>query len=192
MAATNLAWIDLETTGLDAHLDPILEIGLIITRARPPFETVATYEAVIAPDEDEWYTRMNSFVREMHTGNNLLNDIESHGRALSDVEEEVVSLFKEYGRPHNYMLAGSGVSHFDHRFINAQMPILAKWLQYPSLDVGVIRRALGFSGRSDLDAFGQTFATVNDKPHRGLDDVADHLNEFRAYSKMFEGIPQDV
>jgi len=183
------AWIDLETTGIDDRLDPILEIGLIITRTTPPFKTVVAYEAVVAP-EGNWRDRMDDFVLDMHTGNNLLNDIESHGRLLADVEQEVISLLKEHGRPHNYMLAGSGVSHFDRRFIASQMPGLEKWLQYPNMDVGILRRALKFSGRRDLDAFGQTFAISTDKPHRGLDDVADHLNEWRVYAEIFAAIPQ--
>lgn len=190
--AKYLAWVDLETTGVDEFADPILEVGLIITSAEPPFDELGTYEAVIDPNPTRfpgWRDRMNDYVTKMHTTNGLLADIASHtAKAPERVQQEMILALASVGREHNFMLAGSGVGHFDRRFLHAQMPEFEGWLQYPNLDVGVIRRAFAFAGRSDLDAFGQTFETKNDKPHRGLADVRDHLNEFRAYATMFANI----
>lgn len=191
--AKYLAWVDLETTGTDEHSDPILEIGLIVTEAERPFDVLGEYEAVVDPDPARfpaWRTSMVPFVQEMHTKNGLLADI-SGGRAKSirKAEAEATMVLANIGREHQFMLAGSGVGHFDRRFLHAQMPAFEGWLQYPNLDVGVLRRAFMFAGRGDLDAFGRTFESKDDKPHRGLADVADHLNEWRAYADLFNSIP---
>lgn len=183
-----LAWIDLETTGLNQYDDSILEFGVVVTRVNPPFDEVASYEAVIMPEDPHWMDRMDSFVLAMHTRNGLIADIEQGGRSLHDIEDELLALFKSHGRAHNFMLAGSAVAHFDRRFIIEQTPRLNKWLQPPSVDVGDLRRMFKFCGRRDLEAYGETFQD-GDKPHRGLADVRDHLNEFRQYASIIQSIP---
>jgi len=192
--AKYLAWVDLETTGVNEHTDPILEVGLIVTKANAPFKELASYEAAIEPNParfPEWRGRMNSYVTEMHTKNGLIHDITvGNAKSAKEVEQEMILTLAEVGREHNFMLAGSGVGHFDRKFLATQMPEFTGWLLYPNLDVGVIRRALSLSGRPDLDAFGQTFTSKNDKPHRGLADVGDHLNELRIYAELFAEIPR--
>ena len=182
------AWIDLETTGLDKYDDPIIEIGLVVTRVAPPCDEVDSYTAVALPADPHWTDRMNTYVLDMHTRNGLIADIEREGRPLQDIEHEILSVFMRHGRAHNFMLAGSAVGHFDRVFIAEQMPKLNKWLQPPCLDVGVLRRALKFSGRRDLEAYGETFQDGG-KPHRGLADVRDHLNEYRQYTSIIQSIP---
>lgn len=185
------SWIDLETSGLDERLDPIIEIGLVLTKVAPPCTEVAFFEALIKPEDSTWTDRLDPIVLQMHTDNGLLDEVEANGRPLREVELDIINLLYSLGRPHNFMLAGSGVGHFDRRFIQAQMPGFNKWLQYPCLDVGVFRRGFKFCGRSDLDAFGQTFLG-SDKPHRGLADVRDHLNEWRQYASVIQSIERDV
>lgn len=185
------AWVDLETTGLDEIENPIIEIGLVITEIAPPCRELDSFEAVILPADPEWEMTLNDQVHRMHTVNGLLEDVHAKGRSIRDVEHEILALLMKYGRPHNYMLAGSGVGHFDRRFIKAQMPGFDKWLQHPAMDVGVIRRMLKFCGRADLDAFGQTLDGAADKPHRGLPDVRDHINEYRQYASIIESLPKE-
>jgi oligoribonuclease (3'-5' exoribonuclease) len=192
--AKYLAWIDLETTGVSEHNDPILEVGMVITESKAPFTELGDYEAVIEPNPTRfpnWRGLMGSYVTEMHTKNGLIHDITTGAaKSAARVEQEMIAALSEVGREHQFMIAGSGVGHFDRKFLATQMPEFCGWLQYPNLDVGVIRRAFSFCGREDLDAFGQTFATKDDKPHRGLADVRDHLNEMRAYAELFDTIPQ--
>jgi oligoribonuclease len=191
--AKYLAWIDLETTGLSEHDDPIIEVGMVVTASSAPFNEIDAFEVVVEPNPTrfpEWRGRMNGYVRTMHTKNGLLADFAiGLSVPVADAEQQMIEVLSGIGRQHSFMLAGSGVGHFDRKFLQQQMPEFDKWLQYPNLDVGVLRRAFSFSGRGDLDAFGQTFASKGDKPHRGLADVRDHLNEFRAYAELFAAIP---
>jgi oligoribonuclease len=185
--AKYLVWVDLETSGIGEYSCPILEVGLILTGAQAPFEELATYESVVVPDDQKfpyWRFKMTPAVVQMHTKNGLLEEVtQDGGKAIETVDQEVASLLAPFGRSHSFMLAGSGVGHFDRKFISAQMPKLSKLLQYPCLDVGVWRRGIEYAGRPDLVAFGRTFED-NGKPHRGLPDVRDHLNEWRTYAAL--------
>jgi oligoribonuclease len=186
--ATHLLWLDLETTGVDESADPILEIGAILTSIEPPFAELAEAQVVTGAGLDpDWRDRMNATVLEMHTGNGLLAAVAESRSTVADAAQRIIAqLLEPHTRPHRVLLAGSGVGHFDRRFVAAQMPALDAWLQYPCLDVGVIRRGFGIVGRPDLvPASGQGAA----KPHRALEDARLHLTEWRHYALLFEDIP---
>jgi oligoribonuclease len=189
-----LLWVDLETTGLDEQADWILEVGAVVTEAVPPFDEVATFSALVKPATPHWKDRMGARVVEMHARSGLLADVEAKATAsIAEVDRALVEVLKGTGaKKHDFMLAGSGVAHFDSRFIARQMPETAAWIRYPVLDVGVLRRALIFAGRGDLTAAGTTYAgdAFADKPHRGLADVMDHLAEFRRYAHLFTLLPE--
>jgi oligoribonuclease len=192
MGATikHLIWCDFETTGRSWTQDWIIEIGIVITEASIPFKEVAEYSDVILPDGANWRDRMDSIVLDMHTENGLLDDIDTGGVPLRQVEQDLINLLSTIGRPHSFMFSGSAVSHFDRRFLIEQMPGLNRWVQPPSFDIGDVRRAFKYAGRSDLIAYGETFQG-GEKPHRGLADVRDHLNEWRRYASLIESIERD-
>ena len=73
-------------------------------------------------------------------------------------------------------LAGSGVSHFDRRFIRRYWPSLDRKLAYAMFDVGVVRRFLREWGLGLLPPeYAETRApTIG---HRALSDAEDHRQE---------------
>lgn len=172
-----LGWLDLETTGTDEREDHILEVGFTLTDlVGVPKWAMAR---VINPEEEHWNFRMNPTVTNMHYKSGLIDDVDQSERTLPSVEEELMfHLNQQNVLKHEIMLAGSGVGHFDKRFVDAQMPKLAKWFAYPVMDVGVIRRFLRFAGAEHL------IPQVGDKPHRALDDLNLHLAEYRHYLKL--------
>lgn len=184
-AAPYLCWIDLETTGLDPHADPILEVGAIITEATAPYPAMDSLSCVVLPDGPSWSHRFPPRVLQMHTENGLLADVFDGGIPIGDVERDLVGILGNFGSRHDFVLAGSGVAHFDRAFIAAQMPTLDKWLRYGTLDVGVLRRTLeSFVGVEALLAQGLEVGTVgSDKAHRGLADIESHLAELRFYAE---------
>jgi len=192
MARKFLLWVDLETTGTDENRDPILEIGAVVTNTNYPFGEVAAFESVVDPGTVTWQARLGDYVREMHTKNGLLDDIAAgKGCDIQNAEATIIQLLRQLGQPHQFMLAGSGVGHFDRRFIATQMPKLDGWLSYPNADVGAVRRFVTFAGRGDLVSAGTTYEgdAFKDKPHRGMDDVRDHIAEARVYCEMFRSLP---
>lgn len=187
-----LLWVDLETTGTDESRDPILEIGAIVTDNAYPFHEFGAFETVVDPGTVTWDARLGDYVREMHTKNGLLADIEAgKGCDIQTAESAVIDVLRQLGEPHQFMLAGSGTGHFDRRFLAEQMPKLHGWLSYPNADVGNLRRFIKFAGRDDLTRAGLTYEgdAHKDKPHRAMDDIRDHLAEAVAYCEMFRSLP---
>lgn len=176
---THVAWIDLETTGTDEDRDPILEVGLIVTDMK--FRKLRTMSWVIRPDGlDALQANADPYVQKMHKDNGLWEACAQLGRLLDEVDLEVANFLVSVGSG-PFALAGSGVAHFDRRFIAAQMPLLDKRLTYWSLDVGVVRRFLTSAGRPDLVPEAGKGAN---KPHRALDDIELHLIEGQHYLRV--------
>jgi oligoribonuclease len=184
-----LLWCDLETTGVEEDLDEIIEIGALITDF--DFNVLGPrFSRIVEPSERALGRLMkNPTIRKMHTDNGLLDEILSSGNAKGPLRAEmdmhswmddVINLKTRKGPVDKYrfMLAGSGVGHFDKRFIKTYLPRIDKLLAFPILDVGVVRRFLRFSGVQFPAA-----PEANNKNHRALDDIELHLEEARFYKE---------
>lgn len=132
--AGNLAWIDLEMTGLDAQNDVIVQAALIVTSAdlRPLEEfscDIWQPEAALA--------KMTPFVRDMHEKSGLLPRI---GRSRIDVSAAERMLLERIAGwcPFPATLCGNSIGQ-DKRFIERWMPGLAGYLHYRVLDVSSIK-----------------------------------------------------
>lgn len=200
-----IAWLDIETTGTDEVLDPILEVGIAVTGEDYPFEVVDTISVVVAQPDGAWQRRLEAddYVRQMHLDNGLAVDVRAateDGGPLPGVAQDMLIGFLDQHEPkaRRMKLAGSGVGHFDRRFLHAQMPLLEARFHYSNIDVGVIRRTMELIGRADLVPLPEQTRVVADFrqgskdtliPHRGLDDALAHLEEFRRYCATFLAIP---
>jgi len=187
---SKMLWLDLETTGTDREHDLILEIGYVITTYEWPFTEITRGELVINQPRLDMLD-MATVVIQMHTDNGLFDDSRASTIQHDEAEKMLCDVLAQYDHKHGYILAGSGVGHFDKGFLDKQMPDLAKWLRYYVIDVGVLRRTLGAIGRTDLINFGNTFADPTVKPHRGLADVLDHLHEYRTYAAILRSANAD-
>lgn len=131
---TRLAWIDLETTGLDPLNDRILEVACIVTDVEPRggCSEVARYEAITDAARRVEFETLDPVVQVMHTTNLLWDASLVRGRSIGDIENELVE-FLETHAP-RAQLAGSTVS-FDRSFLHSWMPRAARVLHYRNLDV---------------------------------------------------------
>jgi oligoribonuclease len=184
-----LLWLDLESTGLDtSNGDEIIEIGCILTTA--DLRVLGEFEAVVKPSADARVRLSNNqFLVDMHTKNGLLDEI-NDGLPIDQIEldllhwldslgAEVCWLTPWYPVGQKLTLAGSGVGHFDLPTVRVHMPTLANHLNYYVIDVGTIRRA------HDM-WIGTPVSAANDaKTHRAIDDVRCHLEEAKAFAKMW-------
>lgn len=178
---------DIEATGLDENLDGLLEIACIgVTR---DLEEIFRYRSLIHPTPAQWERlQNNTFVKQMHTDNGLYGELVA-GMANStlpgviDVEAELTRLITEHSDPDDKAkLAGSGVAHYDSRFLNKYMPNLMGLL------APAPRRAsdIGYSRILFNDLTGIDLTSVNeDKTHRAMDDAECHLAEYRAFRDLF-------
>lgn len=195
---THIAWLDLETTGLEPNLGEILEIGIVLTDT--DLNTVAEWAWLVLPKQLD-VLALHPVVREMHTANGLIREITllnekrwegylNHGYDIAGREREVEEWLRlnvadiEYGK--TVALGGSGVSHFDVRWLQHHAPTLAKLFYRSTEDVGVIRRFItDVVKRPELVP-----PETRNLNHRALDDARQHLAEARHYRKLFGAIAE--
>lgn len=179
----HLLWCDLETTGSDEANDSIIEVGCVLTTY--DLTELGDFTAVVKP-EPLGLGRMlqNEVVRSMHEKNGLLadvlaaNDEDRPHKVVQRLLHWLDCIGAEQGK---LVLAGSGVGHFDRRFIARYMPQLHKALRYWVIDIGVIRRA------HEMWVGPDPFRHNDGKTHRALDDVRCHVAEARSFRGLWLG-----
>ena len=181
-----LAWIDIETTGLDPLEDKLLEVACIVTT-----------QSLEEINRDEWQLKFtgqdasNRFdharepiphiVYQMHKESGLWSDC---GR--SDLlEHEWVEEFEEFLQDclnvndwaTKFVMAGSGVARFDYTWFQFNYQRLLEKFTYYCFDVGVIRRGLVLVDLIE-SLENKTLA------HRAMMDIEDHIEEWKYYKGL--------
>ena len=174
-----IAWFDLETTGSKSD-DAIIEVGFAITD-RDLNEVDARSWVTTTLAINFLLTRMEPIVRSMHEKNGLLDALMFTGDFISDVDREVSDILFEYGKGQHVPFAGSGVSHFDRKYIRRDMPKTDSLLSYWALDIGAVRRWLQVWG---IETPGSELHGA--KTHRALDDVREHIAEAKAIRNILQ------
>lgn len=180
---THLLWCDLETTGTDEQRDCIIEIGCVLTT--PDLTEIAEFHTLVAPTaEGLGRLYLNPVVRKMHMNNGLLAELDDGEHSQAHVVDVTITswLVRSGVGKVRPMLAGSGVSHFDRRFIRRWLPMLDARLAYPMLDIGVIRRAHAMWVGTEVST------AYESKTHRAMDDIRCHLAEAAAYRDLWRGM----
>ncbi|MFZ5891983.1 MAG: oligoribonuclease [Myxococcota bacterium] len=170
-AASNLVWLDLEMTGLDAQRDVILQAAIVITTAAlEPLEEFAC---------DIWQPasaleRMSPFVRDMHEKNGLLARVASSRIDLFAAEKQLLDRITGWCT-YPALLCGNTIGQ-DKRFIDQWMPGLAGYLSYRSVDVSSIKMlAKLWYGDAAM------YAKPTDAEHDALFDVKQSIAELAHY-----------
>jgi oligoribonuclease len=182
MSETRFVWCDLEMTGLDPNTNVIIEMGLIITG--PDMKPIAEFEAAIWQPE-EALSRMEPYVRDMHTKNGLLDRVRRSDMSLRMVEKEATKLLLQHCEYGEGILAGNSI-HMDRAFLVRHMPGFERALHYRMVDVSslkVLTRAWypNAPGRSKVDA-----------THTVLSDLRASIAELAYYQQTFFKSPEDV
>lgn len=173
--ADRILWLDLETTGNRPH-DDIIEIGAVMTdislRALGTFE--ATYRTHLTLDD------LGDTVARMHVGNGLWEAVTMSPRFAEDGEQRVLDFVREFVSPRDVVpLGGSGVSHFDRRYIDRTWPRVSRALTYWAYDIGSVRRFARLAG---------IYPPIQGaKSHRAMDDVLSHIEEARWFLSHWGG-----
>jgi oligoribonuclease len=156
-SATNLAWLDLEMTGLDAQADVILQAALIITDAQ-----LNVLEEFVCDiwQPDAALERMVPFVREMHE--------------TTVAERKLIERVAGWCT-YPAVLCGNTIGQ-DKRFVDRWMPGLSGYLSYRTLDVTSLK-LLAKTWYGD--------GAVYDKPQKGehdaLVDIKNSIAELSHY-----------
>jgi len=164
-ALENLLWLDLEMTGLNYKRDRIIEIACIVTDK--DLNILAVGPNLPIKVSRFKLSRMDEWNKIHHKESGLVQRIREAGVPVKKAEKMVLDFVKEFCVEGKTILAGSSV-HVDKRFIDKDMPHLAKYLHYRILDISSIRE-LSKRWYPDLEEF------KGKDSHRALDDIEESI-----------------
>lgn len=179
----SLAWIDLETTGLDPSLETILEIAIVIT------DDALVELAHLRADTNEAKFRalsaLDPYVQNMHMQNGLWCESLASQATLAEVDVRCAAWLREWfgdaiaapqskDRP---KMAGSSV-HFDRDFMRVHMPRTFALFSHRIYDVSSINEFAQRAVHSVYEGRPRDAGTV----HRAMPDILHSINVGRHYA----------
>ena len=168
-----LVWIDCEMTGLDLGADALVEVAALVTDSE--LTVIGGGIDLVVTPPAEALAQMDPFVREMHTGSGLLEQLEG-GVALEEAERQLLEYLgahcPEGTRP---PLAGNSVGT-DRAFLARDMPALDGHLHYRIVDVSSIKE---LARRWYPRAYYNSPRKAGG--HRALADIRESIQELRYY-----------
>ncbi|MBR3131591.1 oligoribonuclease [Candidatus Saccharibacteria bacterium] len=174
MKRAKLLWIDLEMTGLDPEKDRILEVAAIATGW--DLESIKTYEGIVKVDKNIIEERMvGEFWEKNANSYKTLVAQNANGKPIQDIETDLLHFLDDNFGDIVY-LAGNSI-HQDRKFIDREMPELAKRLHYRMLDVSAWK--IYFE-----NALDKKF--IKPENHRALSDIEGSINELKYYLGMIK------
>ena len=173
-----LVWIDLETTGLSVKKDKIIEIAVLVTDTQLNLLDENGYVGFInITDED--ILLMDDIVKEMHTGNGVIEMCKKSSFVLEDIDKEAVEYISKFVSRNEAPLCGTNIA-FDRSFIEYHMPLLTDYIHYRNIDVTTVKQ-LSQIWRND------TYKNPEETTHEALDDIKQSIEGLRYYkSKIFD------
>lgn len=182
-----LPWVDTETFGLNEHMDPIIEVGIILTDQDL---AVIDYQNWLCwgPAHENAYDRLireaeagskdARFVLDMHRKSALFDEASEDGNLMFAVEKEICSWLEDKGAT-DAPMCGSSV-HYDQRFFREQMPNLMDKFHYRIIDTSTIKE---LCRRYNPPVFARV--PPKNEEHRALPDLHETIEEFRFYKDNF-------
>ncbi|HWZ90605.1 MAG TPA: oligoribonuclease [Polyangiaceae bacterium] len=170
----NLAWLDLEMTGLDAQNDVILQAALIVTNAN--LEPLEEFVCDIW-QPDEALARMTPFVRDMHETTGLTARVRASKLDLGAAERKLMERVTGWC---NFpaILCGNSIGQ-DKRFVDRWLPGLSGYLSYRTVDVTSLKiLAKLWYGDSSV------FSKPTQGEHDALVDIKNSIAELSHYRSL--------
>ncbi|MFI5306708.1 MAG: oligoribonuclease [Polyangiales bacterium] len=171
----NLAWLDLEMTGLDPERDVIIQAALIVTNR--DLQPLDEYSCDIYQPDDA-LSRMSPFVRDMHQKNGLIERVRASRVDLREAQRQLLSRVAALcDQP--AVLCGSSV-WVDRTFVDRHMPGLAGYLHYRMVDVSSVKILV-----ERWYGSGAVYLKPTAGEHDALVDIRNSIAELRHYRALF-------
>lgn len=170
---TNMIFLDLETTGLHAATDQILEIGILPVDVNLEPLDVGWSSLVYSSIR---YTSWVEAVQEMHVESGLWQDLQTAGYDAPDVSQvarEAIAYCEKFAERNELPLSGSSIE-FDRKFLEISMPKLNNWFHYRNANASSMK-----------EFFRRWFPDMPEHPksknHRALQDCYDSVSQAKWY-----------
>lgn len=171
-----LAWLDLETTCLNPTHGFILEIATLITD--DDLNVLHEGPSIVINRPNVAASILDSVVREMHTKNGLLADVDKSTCFLMEAVDKTIAFFLSVAPAEEWKkvpLAGSSV-HFDRYWIKYWMSQLENMFSYRNVDVSSVKELCKRWAPAVCDGRPRGEAA-----HRALPDIYASIEELKYY-----------
>jgi len=132
----NLAWLDLEMTGLEPDRHTILEIATLVTDSQ--LRVLAEGPSLAIHQGESVLQDMEPWSRETHSRSGLLDRVRHSSLSMAEAEEHTLNFLKKFCPPGKSPLCGNSVGH-DRRFLARYMSDLQRFLHYRNIDVSTLK-----------------------------------------------------
>lgn len=173
-----MLWVDIETTGLDAQEDQILQIACILTSCKDDNQ-VYSIEYTINHDQHT-LDNMSEWCKKQHKESGLYDQVLRSNCQLQDVEKHVILCLNQHLKVMDKVyLAGNSV-HFDKKFIDNHMPLLSARLSYRIIDVSTIAILCN-------NIAPELYINRPQKTHchTAMQDILESIKEYKYYKTVF-------
>jgi oligoribonuclease len=177
----NLAWIDLEMTGLAPDTDRILEIATIVTDR--DLNVLAEGPVLAVRQSEDALAGMDAWNQRTHGGSGLVARVRSSTVGEAEAARQTLAFLAEWVAPGASPMCGNSICQ-DRRFLARWMPELERFFHYRNLDVSTLKEL------ARRWAPGVLAGLTKSSSHQALDDVRDSIRELRHYrEKLFLPTP---
>ncbi len=171
-SALNLAWIDLEMTGLNPDRHVIIEIATVVTD--PDLNILAEGPNLALRRSKEEMASMEAWSARTHGASGLLDRVRESNMDVADAQRQTLDFLRDWIPSGASPLCGNSVHH-DRRFLRREMPDLEAYFHYRIVDVSTLKELVRrwYPGE----------ASPSSKPeaHLARDDVLESIAELRRY-----------
>jgi oligoribonuclease len=180
-SAPLIAWIDVETNGLDARENMLLEVACIIADFDFNIIHEAGYQSVIHYPTS--YVEIikehtDPYVVDMHEKTGLWDRLKD-GVDLELVDDQLLAYLSEHIPEKGTAVLGGNSITLDRNFLQANLPKSFAYIKYQSIDVTTI--AILAKQWYNEEAYPKQYA------HSALSDITESINELRYWrAKVFK------
>lgn len=174
--ASNLMWLDMEMTGLDADKERIIEVAMIVTDS--DLNVLAQSPVLVVHQSDALLEQMDEWNTATHQRTGLTERVKASTLTEAEVEAQMLAFMQQYVPEKTSPMCGNSV-HQDRRFMQKYMPQLEAYFHYRNLDVSTLKE---LAKRWNPDV---AKGVVKKGAHQALADIEESIAEMRHYREHF-------
>ncbi len=172
----NLAWIDLEMTGLVPETDRIIEIAVVVTDSQLGRRVEGPVFAV--HQSDAALDAMDAWNKGTHGRSGLVDRVKASTIDEAQAEAQVIEFLQRHVPKNCSPMCGNSICQ-DRRFLARTMPRLEAYFHYRNLDVSTLKELAKRWKPDILAGFKKAQA------HTALADIHESIDELAYYREHF-------
>lgn len=173
---SNLAWLDMEMTGLAPDTDRIIEVALVVTDTQ--LEIVAEAPVLVIHQPDAVLEAMDAWNKSTHARSGLIDKVKAATLTESDVEARMIEFLREHVPANASPMCGNSICQ-DRRFLARWMPRFEAYFHYRNLDVSTLKELC----KRWKPAVAKGF--TKGSKHEALADIHESIEELKYYREHF-------